>query len=195
MFSSTQDIIGHPSRASSFTLSALKRFIHLNVLYFYRFRIGSISGPFFSSFTRNLILCSVKTDTHTPFRQKIQKTTLTIINTKNCILVTNSANGLKMDWNELKILIHFNSFEQNMDWKNSIYIISILSWIKMNCMTPSNFFLDLKNRNHFVLISCDKLKWINGLHIFLIEKNKNRFVFIPSCGLKWILKNSEILIG
>jgi len=26
----------------------------------------------------------------------------------------------------LKILIHFNSFEQNMDWKNSIYIISIL---------------------------------------------------------------------
>jgi len=28
--------------------------------------------------------------------------------------------------NELKILIHFNSFEQNMDWKTSIYIISIL---------------------------------------------------------------------
>jgi len=32
----------------------------------------------------------------------------------------------KMDWNELKILIHFNSFEQNIDWINSIYIISIL---------------------------------------------------------------------
>jgi len=31
-----------------------------------------------------------------------------------------------MDWNELKILIHFNSFEQNVDWKNSIYLISIL---------------------------------------------------------------------
>jgi len=26
----------------------------------------------------------------------------------------------------LKILIHFNLFEQNMDWKNSIYIISVL---------------------------------------------------------------------
>jgi len=73
-----------------------------------------------------------------------------------------------------------------------------MSGIKMNCMTPSNFFfLDLKSRNHFVLIPRDRLKWINGLHIFffLIEKNKNRFVFVPSYGLKWILKNSEILIG
>jgi len=48
-------------------------------------------------------------------------------------------------------------------------------------------FLDLKSKNHFILIPRDRLKWTNGLHFFfLIEKNKNRFVFIPSYGLKWI---------
>jgi len=52
--------------------------------------------------------------------------------------------------------------------------------------------LDLKSRNHFVLIPRDRLKW--SAYVFLIEKNKNRFVFIPSHGLKWILKNSETLI-
>jgi len=31
---------------------------------------------------------------------------------------------------------------------------------------PSNFFLDLKSRNHFVLIPRDRLKLINSLHIF-----------------------------
>jgi len=98
-----------------------------------------------------------------------------------------------MDWNELKISIHFNSFEQNMDWKNSIYLIAILCH-GLKLYDPSNFFLDLKSRNHFVVIPRDRLKWINGLYIFfLIEKNKNRFVFIPSYGLKWILKSIVII--
>jgi len=53
----------------------------------------------------------------------------------------------------------------------------------MNC-DQNNFFLDLKSKNHFVLIPRDRLKCINGLHIFfLIEKNKN-FVFISSYRLK-----------
>jgi len=43
---------------------------------------------------------------------------------ENCLL--KNTQQTKMDWNELKILIHFNSIEQNMDWKNSIYINSIL---------------------------------------------------------------------
>jgi len=54
-------------------------------------------------------------------------------------------------------------------------------------------FLDLKSRNHFVLIPRDRLNELMA-YFFLIEKNKNRFVF-PSYGLKWILKNLETLIG
>jgi len=56
-----------------------------------------------------------------------------------------------MDWNESKILIHFNLFEQNMDWKNSIYIISILHIF---------FFLIERNKNRFVFILSYGLKWI-----------------------------------
>jgi len=48
----------------------------------------------------------------------------------------------------------------NKIWIKKIAFTSFqsMSWIKMNCMTRLIFFLDLKSRNHFVLISRDRLK-------------------------------------
>jgi len=53
----------------------------------------------------------------------------------------------------LKILIHFNSFEQKI-WIEKIVFTLFQSYvIDLNELyDPSNFFLDLKSINHFVLI-------------------------------------------